>query len=355
MSAGSSYRALTLAFPVEGIAAASRDKQFILYRTKRYLVLIVCVTPLQTLVAKALLQARKVNSFKLLYLTWIDNEKHRHYFHQLAGSASESAYVHLNSRFPVNFTRVVMALRHIRMRGETTVACGSIDNFYIHYIIKKYRCHDILTFDDGTANINQRSVYYRGAMQSHLQLIMMRFMRREIDAQWIRARSIAHYTIYPGMDNIVDTHKLIAINLSDVLENKVTGNNSARKLRIFLGQPIVDLQNEELTRWYRCMVRDLAIDEYLPHPREYNLQDFNNIVNTPLIAEEYILRKMKEFEVVCVYAFYSTALLNIEARGIKKIVVTYPGTPKNIAELYPYFQKRGCDILNISNDCGDVI
>lgn len=309
--------------------------------------LIICCTPLQTLIARAMLRAEQVSCFKLIYYTWIDNDKHRHYYDELAALAEKSSFVRFDARFPVHFSRFVRALGVVRADEDDTIAFAAINNVYVQYTVNRFKYKTVLTFDDGTANISRRSVYFSIKRRSVLHELGGLMLRANKNQNWIRRRSARHYTIYPGLENIVAPRRLVPISLFDSTTRLAVVAKPRGVLRIFLGQPLEDANDSAFSAWYRALLDALQIDEYLPHPRESSAHAIRNAVQTQLIAEDYILQKLDEYDLIDVYAISSTALLNIDATRTRRFIVAYPNAPKPLAALYPLFESRGCVLTTL--------
>ncbi|MFJ1258243.1 glycosyltransferase family 52 [Cupriavidus sp. CuC1] len=315
--------------------------------------LILCCTPLQTLIAKAMVEARGVSAFKLIYYTWIDNAKHRHYYDLLSRLAVDCVYIKLDSRFPEHFERFRQAFRDLKIQDEESIAFACIDNFYIQYAINRYRFATILTFDDGTANIVRESVYHKPMRRSWPRRVVERVLRGAVDQLWIRESVAAHYTIYPGFENIVDATRLVSVPLFKEVMGRSRRLNK-ESIRIFLGQPVSDFRDDGLLVQYTNLLNALSVDEYLPHPREYDLKDINNAKMTNLIAEQYIAEKLMEYAEVSVYSIGSTALLNVEHPRLKKIIITYKNAPHILNSMQPLFEKRGCYFMPAPNPVDEL-
>lgn len=308
--------------------------------------LVFCCTPLQTLIAKSMIKARGVTNFKLIYFTWTDNDKHRHYYRALSELAEDAAYICLDSWFPTHFSRFRRAFRKLRAQDAQSIAFACIDNFYIQYAINQYGFGTIVTFDDGTTNIAQDSAYYKSTGRSFFHDRVGRLLRGHIDQSWIRQHASNHYTIYPEFENIVGQNRLISIRLLDAATKARAPAPQEKRLRIFLGQVAFELRDEGFSRRYVDIVNALQIDEYLPHPRESDLTPFVKIAKTHLIAEHYIDAKLGEYDEVWIYSFSTAALLNIEHPRVKKFMVTYPDAPSVLVAVSRIFEQRGCTLLN---------
>jgi len=308
--------------------------------------LVICCTPLHTLIARAMLDARGTRDFRLIYYTCVDNAKQRRYYDRLAQRAVAAAYVVVDSRFPTNFARFRHALRAVRAEAEHEIGLASIDNFYSQYTIKKHGFGSIVTYDDGTSNVDRGSAYFRAARRSPLHAVLIRYLRGEVDLHWIRARSQAHYTLYPEFDNIVHNTLLQPVLLRTDRPAVSSLARDPGERRIFLGQPLTDPGMVGIADIYADVVASLQIDEYLPHPREGRPSGAFELVDTPLIAEEYLLGQLDLYESVTVFTVRSAALMNIDHPRLRKVVLTHPdGNPATDA-LYEKFATRGCELLS---------
>lgn len=317
--------------------------------------LIICCTPLQVLVAEAMLEAEDVRRFKLIYYTWIDNAKHRKYYERLAARADASEYIHLNSRFPVHFFYFLRAFRRLSAKDISEIAFAAIDNFYIQYAIKRYQYQEIITFDDGVANVVKSSAYFNLIKRSNFHSIFGKVVRGDVNESWIRRKARRHYTIYPGIENIVERSRLHSVTINGFKKNSGENPSTQSSLRVFLGQPVVDIRDDELKRNYIEMVRSFDIDEYIPHPREFDLDGLPKITESNLIAEEYILDRMSEYGEVTIYSLFSTVLLNIDHQRLRKIVVVYPSVAERIKEIYPLFRERGCEFFELNSSWSAMV
>ena len=125
--------------------------------------LIICLTPLQALMAQRLM-AQRAEPFDLLMLCYedADNAKFRHYF-QVASAGSRHAEYAL---IPQSKWRRELGLPRL-LRGldkeYATAFAASIDNPNVQYVLNRIRFAALETFDDGTGNLIPGSVLYRNS------------------------------------------------------------------------------------------------------------------------------------------------------------------------------------------------
>lgn len=281
--------------------------------------LIICLTPLQALIAQRLITQYTPPSFDLLMLCYedTDNAKFRHYFQVASRRCRRADY----ALIPQNKWRRELTL-HRLLNGldkqYATAFAASIDNPNVQYVLNKIRFAALETFDDGTGNLIPGSMLYRNSGNRRRQLMnRLRGIRRQTEE--LRRLSQRHHTLYPGQPNIAAP----TVPLDLWAENQKlpeNGQNAFRQQetdptrRILLGQPLLPevAGNVALAE---TLLRRFGIGEYFPHPREtYRVSGAEYIVS-PLIFEDYLLESLRRqpdarFEI---YHLVSTAALNVYA------------------------------------------
>lgn len=308
--------------------------------------LIICLTPLQALIAQRLITQCAPQAFDLLMLCYedADNTKFRHYF-QVASQGCRRAHYAL---IPQSKWRRELGL-HRLLRGldkqYAAAFAASIDNPNVQYVLNTIRFAALETFDDGTGNLIPGSVLYRNSGNRQRRL-MNRLRGIRWQTEDLRRLSQRHHTLYPGQPNIAaptvpldlwaaaesrlpeNEHSEFRQNESsgfrqserNGLPQSKNGQNVFRRQetaparRILLGQPLLPeaAGNAALAE---SLLRRFGIGEYFPHPREtYRVSGAEYIVS-PLIFEDYLLENIRSqpdarFEI---YHLVSTAALNVYA------------------------------------------
>ena len=163
--------------------------------------LIICLTPLQALMAQRLM-AQRAEPFDLLMLCYedADNAKFRHYF-QVASAGSRHAEYAL---IPQSKWRRELSLPRL-LRGldkeYATAFAASIDNPNVQYVLNRIPFDALETFVDGTGNLIPGSVLYRNSSNRQRQL-MNRLRGIRLQTEDLRRLSRRHHTLYPGQPNI---------------------------------------------------------------------------------------------------------------------------------------------------------
>ncbi|OAM27675.1 glycosyltransferase family 52 [Eikenella sp. NML01-A-086] len=322
--------------------------------------LIICLTPLQALMAQRLM-AQRAEPFDLLMLCYedADNAKFRHYF-QVASAGSRHAEYALISqnkwRRELSLPRLLRGLE----KEYATAFAASIDNPNVQYVLNRIRFAALETFDDGTGNLIPGSVLYRNSSNRQRQL-MNRLRGIHLQTEDLRRLSRRHHTLYPGQPNIaaptvpLDLWAAAEQRLpeSGRSENEIDSSAAPeRTCRILLGQPLLPnaADNAALAE---SLLHRFKIGEYFPHPRETYRVSGAEYITSPLIFEDYLLESLHRepaarFEV---YHLVSTAALNVYAFPRTAVYAVRPAeaafhTP-GVARIYEVMAQLGIPIIDI--------
>ena len=354
--------------------------------------LIICLTPLQALMAQRLM-AQRAEPFDLLMLCYedADNAKFRHYF-QVASAGSRHAEYAL---IPQSKWRRELGLPCLLRGLDTeyaTAFAASIDNPNVQYVLNRIRFAALETFDDGTGNLIPGSVLYRNSSNRQRQL-MNCLLGIRLQTEDLRRLSRRHHTLYPGQPNIaaptvpLDLWAIAGQGLPEIgqgglrqsegrevlrsengtvdecgLNERLPEKNTAdvaaanptpvRTRRILLGQPLLPnaADNAALAE---SLLRRFEIGEYFPHPRETYRVSGTEYIASPLIFEDYLLESLRRepdtrFEV---YHLVSTAALNVHAFPRTAVYAVRPAeaafhTP-GVARIYDVMAQLGIPIIDI--------
>lgn len=282
--------------------------------------LIMCVTPLQMLIAEKIIDLNSDRNFDLLVMVLNDNEKYEYYYDGLKKKCLSSLYY--ISKSGVNgFVDFIKKLKKNNLnKNYKELYLASVDSRHFQYVVSKNFLASVYTFDDGTANIMPSSLYYSNTKPSKLKQYIWRLLGVKYYMEDIKARSQLHYTLYKNMPNIIENTKYIS--LLPQIKSDCTGKN--RIVKFYLGQPLTEIDEKFSHNFVESKLQRLKVDYYYPHPREgsYPNGEFK-IIESPLIFEDYIVQfLLKNRNVkVEVYSFISTALLNIKA--LERVEVIY--------------------------------
>jgi len=278
--------------------------------------LIMCVTPLQILIAEKIIQSKPAEDFDIIIFALENNEKFNYYAEKLKKYARVYWYSHVvykNSIYNlINFLKFIFQFNLSGFNKKyNNYYLSSIDSRYFQYILsKKMESSCIFTFDDGTANIVKTSIYYLKNINDIKKSKIFRILGIKYFQEDIKDMSKLHYTIYPEFENIIQ----------DTIEIKLFNGNGKNKIRtkglnIFLGQPYEEFDSYLSTDKIEKMMGDLNIKLYFPHPREKNTPKNVEVVHTKKIFEDYIIDFLDRNQncYLNIYTFMSSAALNVKS------------------------------------------
>lgn len=286
----------------------------------------MCVTPLQMLIAKKIIELNPNEIFDFVLMPGAKmNDKFKYYFNKLSEKTSQSFYYELDGVSGLkkiykfyDFIKVFKSNFKITEYNKYYIA--SIDNKFFQAILsKRKRDSKIYTFDDGVANIYKESIYY----VSHNDFIRDFFwnsMGVTCNMDDIKKNTELHYTIYKNFANIVKDTKFINL----INESDCPFDAGLTTVKIFLGQPLYELNEMFSKKYINDVLNSLLIDYYFPHPREtYGVFDNVTMINTSLIFEDYIIDFLNNNVNLRleIYSFMSTAGLSVI--DLKKVKVFY--------------------------------
>ncbi|RDF66643.1 hypothetical protein DWA12_04800, partial [Acinetobacter baumannii] len=165
---------------------------------------------------------------------------------------------------------------------------------------------------------------------------------------YVKERIISHYTIYKGLENIVEANKLKLISFND---SEITNNSAINKISIFLGQPYEEFMGKNFDFSQLNEILTLYnIKYYFPHPRESIVYNGCEYIKTHFIFEDYILdllKKNSDIE-VSIYTFLSSAALNVaDYKRVKVFTLGNNDLLVRYRKLYDIFSKKGIPNLEV--------
>lgn len=275
--------------------------------------LLMCATPLQLLIVERIIELYPEKEFDLIVLMGeTDNrEKYTYYYNRVKKLCNNSIlyeYRYGFKSFVIFRKKISKSVFNIEY-NELYLA--NFQKGAFQYLVSKNRSSEIYTFDDGLGNILPSGAFHQSSKPHILRRCVWHLLGVTTFSQDIKKLSTLHYTIYRGLPNIIPNTKLV----------KLFGENESLKLsgltkniKIYLGQPLLSVNKKFTDSFITNILLDLNIGYYLPHPRESSNITVNfKQINTNLIAEDYIIRYIKENPrtKVEVYSFFSGALFNL--------------------------------------------
>jgi len=298
---------------------------------------VVTVTPLQLMIAKRVIEHMGAKQFFLVNINAHDSKVLRRKFLDVAKLAIEAQYLTLNGTGWENYKKIFPVVTKWKAVGIDKLLFASIDNIFIQYIVRVLKGASIHTFDDGSVNIIPSGVYHKMPHLPLRQRMKYYLARGSRNQNWIRKKTKCHYTIFDVPQNIVDPARLHRIALFDQ-EFEQAVRSESQLVKVFLGFSQADD--------YTNIVRRIAPDYYLPHPMEKGFDEFDNVVYSDQIAEEFIGKLLLEYRRVAVYACGSTTLLNLASERLERYVVDLAeGESDWQIEFNRIARRLGCTIL----------
>ncbi len=137
----------------------------------------------------------------------------------------------------------------------------------IHHILSCISFSEIKTFDDGTNNINQKSIMYKDNNTGATSKLIRRLMGRKYHKEDILKLDAKHYTLFPNKANIIkntegtillhhnalpDTNNgfkkvLLGTVYTDALKNKEYESAFLQHLQEFIKKEAVDIYSSSST------------------------------------------------------------------------------------------------------------
>lgn len=283
--------------------------------------LIMCVTPLQMIIAEKIMKLHSSESFDLLVIALNDNEKYKYYYDRLKKVSLNSLY-YISTPGLNGFLDYVKKLKINHLdHSYKNLYLASIDSRHFQYLVSENVHSHIYTFDDGTANIIPSSLYYLNSKPKLLKRAVWRMLGIKDYMQDIKKKSLLHYTIYKDIPNIIESQQYISLI---PLSNEIHSKMKDKVAKFYLGQPLTDISEDFDLLFVKKNIDKLEIDYYYPHPREkfYPIGNYQ-IIQSPLIFEDYIIQFLEDNPDVNieVFSFISTALLNI--MSLDRLRVSY--------------------------------
>lgn len=305
--------------------------------------LLVCLTPLQMLIASKIVE-QNPTSYDVLCLSYNENEKYDYYFNELSQKCDLSWRFLVRSKSKIyrifDFFRFNSFLSKLSDKKYNNIYLASIDNPFFHILLSKINKNNIVTFDDGTANIYKGSNYYNYNNKGKIQNFVLNSLGNIYNTKKVVKESFEHYSIYSNYSNIIDNVKFIPL----FLEEKIP--ISHKKIKIFLGQPLGDLKGSNTKKIINFLI-EIGVDYYFPHPRETEVYEEFKYIKTSLIFEDYILNLLRDGYFVEIYTVLSTAALNVASlKNIRVKVLCEKDLNINYFQFYEIFKNIDCDVIN---------
>lgn len=300
--------------------------------------LVIIRTPFQAWLVEKVLEKENIDTFDVLYFTENDSTEDRYYYNKLFLKSKKSEYLFVPSKKFSILTTILFKIKSRLWYKESAydiLVFASIENLFISPLVRKYSKSKLITFDDGTANINTKSIYHLESRNK--RFLAYQYLLNALPLKYLKKRINKHYTLYKGYENIVDVGRLFY--LDGWIESLSRDKNEIKVY--FLGAPFEEVMNGQQISRLEKYVNELKVDVYVAHPRERNLLKIGvDILDKKgRIAEEAIIADAQDASIVLVGTF-STVMLNIGAL-CESTIVLLPKESLQTPKLFELSRKAG--------------
>lgn len=314
------------------------------------------MTPLQVLIARNVIALTGNQSYIAIYMSYTDNKKHRHYYELISEESINSAYLILNNN---SIKERLLTFRDVRNSYKAlglskysidNVYLSSIDTMFVQYILSKIKFKNLLTFDDGSANVFENSEYFIQKKQSSAKLAFKKLIGIRFNTiEDVKKEISKHYTIYPNEKNIIDHVEVV-----NIFEHvpKMSDNKPTKVKKIILGQGLDTFIGEKNYKDILMnMSKFLDIKYFFPHPREnLSFEGWFEVIDTHLVIEDYLIEKMNSnantrFEL---YTFSSSSILSLVNFDRISVKIVYNKVLMDeFSSSYEFLASRGFNLIDL--------
>jgi hypothetical protein len=264
----------------------------------------VCIrTKLQAIIAMEMIKQGVIGKpyvfVRLFQFTEIeDHWSVRRFYDQISRLAFMTFSVNQSRGLFLN-SAIMFVIATIASITNGKLFLASIDLYPLAMALKVNVFAKLVTFDDGTANIQIRSSSYHSEeplVGDSVKRKIARWLFPEGARRFCRDRIIEHYTIYPHHNNIVDSNKLRAIKVdwkATLQESDISRLDRGVKV-VMLGAVYEELL---CNGWKELFDKAyIQCDIYLPHPRERRIPaDSSKVIECEAPAEAVISFLLHEY------------------------------------------------------------
>lgn len=253
--------------------------------------LIIATTPLQAKITQHIKGLYLDKDFVSLYVSPVKNARQEHY-------AKDFDHVH----YPQDAEDLAQICQELAGDYDT-IFYASFDNNLILDLVASSTYQHLMSFDDGYADIYPLGMYALPLKPS--QVGSLGLTRDDLIE-----RTEKHYTLYRSDYHVVAREKLVYLEHFFDLSQAPVSNG--KTVKVLLGQKFSEEDDQISIRFISTYAKALAIDLYLPHPKEtFTIPDVTYL-ETELIFEDALALLFKEYEFVHVYHFTSSVSLHLQ-------------------------------------------
>lgn len=321
--------------------------------------LLICGSPLQVLIAEQIIALNSRDTFDaILFTTTIRgrNAKYEYYFERLKSRAQHAYYVPRQEKV----SKFGIYANLLRLLGIGLLS-PRYDVIYLGPVLPdagfpllKQKSAEIYTLDEGSANLSPAAMskvadwklgqLYRGVNK----LFPM------TNLQQVRRSARKHITIYNLPHTSAYAHYIPLLSSDKIKED---GQQREKNATLMIGQPIYDLVEGEGYKnslYSQAIVNHWGISYYLPHPREKYHLDNVEYIDTPMVAEDWILQYLKSNPdtKLTIYTYCSSTVMNLQGiNGIEFVCIRPEDCPHYLLEVYDIAsQSSSVRVLDVAFD-----
>lgn len=314
--------------------------------------IVICLSPLQVLIAERIRYLYPEESFYGIMYAYNKNDKVEHYYKRMQ-SFCDGTYLFVDevdrSKSEIYMQTIRLLWRGYRLPQAKRIFVASIDLLATHLLLCNQSKAQVVTYDDGTINLNEKAfnqIMYKesGRLQKLLhKLLGVPTVRSLLDRQSL------HYSIYP-YPNVLPNVRRIELFAS----HKSSVEDDGERVAIFLGQPIYQLEydgRDKNAAYTSRVLHEYGIEQYYPHPREEYEVGGVEYIHSPLIFEDYILQALDQYpsRTYLIYGFCSSVVLNLQGIERLEFVSLRPKQcPEYLEETYQLFERCGIRVEQLA-------
>jgi len=268
------------------------------------------------LIAEHLIKENNKEEFQVVILSYDKNIKYDYYINKLKLICVNLIHFNVETDSKIQRLKEMLMFKNKINILKNVYFCkvfiASIENPFLLLLLSTIKFGAIYTFDDGTANINKESIYYRNLKIGFIESIIRKILGIKYQRDDIKKTSISHYTLYPSHDNIIpSTIPIQFLNTKSSELLKDSNNANQETISVFLGQPLDRIDSYFNDEFIKKIIKKYRINYYFPHPRERTIIEGVNYIESELIFEDYLISLITKNKKINIYTFFSTAALNV--------------------------------------------
>ncbi|MDD1796036.1 glycosyltransferase family 52 protein [Enterovibrio sp. ZSDZ42] len=295
--------------------------------------LLICKTTYQCKLAVLVLKELEVFNYDILSIYDTGRYEDSYESIQLRENA-ENSFDFKTSDYIFLFRDMIAVSTVKKMVGYDRVIVSSIDNLAIQLVLSLNEAAELLTFDDGSANFVQNSMFYIDR-QSLLKKIIYQTLGNKYNLKSIKERVLAHYSTRE-LPNIVSPSRVKVLNFK---ENQLETCEVERIKNIvpvvLIGSNFDELLNTP-EKLISIITKHMIGSDcyYIPHPRNinhYRLNDSFIMFDSSITAEDKIISMLGEYERVKIIGFPSSVFINLSKnKRVEKVIFNSNGFSKSL-------------------------